>query len=176
VKKPKHMNFVIMTAAASRDDGATHPIPESVKAKSAEANKALRFLQLRGFLAEIPTKDASKSWRKDDQGKHVMLTITERGRNALGPAPLPTPDSTKSKAKRNISASKVRKGTKLDLLIGLLKRKTGATIAEAVKATGWQPHSVRGAMSGTLKKKRGLMVESAPGAKRGRVYRITGGN
>jgi hypothetical protein len=52
--------------------------------------------------------------------------------------------------------------TKLSLLVDLLKRKTGATIGEAVKATGWQAHSVRGAMSGTLKKKRGLAIESVP--------------
>ena len=67
------------------------------------------------------------------------------------------------------------KVTKLGLLIDLLKRKTGATIDEAVKATGWQAHSVRGAISGALKKKRGLSIESATDAKRGRVYRITGG-
>ncbi|MDX2145766.1 MAG: DUF3489 domain-containing protein [Rhodospirillaceae bacterium] len=65
--------------------------------------------------------------------------------------------------------------TKLGLLIDLLKRKTGATIAEALKVTGWQAHSVRGAMSGALKKRRGLTIASAPDAKRGRVYRIVSG-
>jgi hypothetical protein len=48
----------------------------------------------------------------------------------------------------------------------------GATIAEAVKATGWQPHSVRGAISGTLKKKLGLAVTSDKVESRGRVYRV----
>ena len=43
---------------------------------------------------------------------------------------------------------------------------------EAVAATGWQAHSVRGAISGTLKKKLGLAVTSEPIEKRGRVYRI----
>ncbi len=63
-------------------------------------------------------------------------------------------------------------GTKQTLLIDLLKRKNGATIAEAVNALGWQPHSVRGAISGTLKKKLGLNVTSAAIENRGRVYQI----
>jgi hypothetical protein len=57
-------------------------------------------------------------------------------------------------------------------LLDLLQRKRGATIAEAMKATGWQPHSVRGAISGTLKKKLGLAVTSEAVEGRGRVYRI----
>jgi Protein of unknown function (DUF3489) len=46
------------------------------------------------------------------------------------------------------------------------------TIAEAVTATGWQPHSVRGALSGTVRKKLGLAITSEPVDGRGRVYRI----
>ncbi len=67
-----------------------------------------------------------------------------------------------------------RADTKQATLIDLLKRKTGATIADLVKATGWQAHSVRGAISGTLKKKLGLKVTSEQIEKRGRVYRIVG--
>ncbi len=67
-----------------------------------------------------------------------------------------------------------RTGTKQATLIDLLRRPGGATIADLVKATGWQPHSVRGAISGALKKKLGLTVTSEPIEKRGRVYRIVG--
>ena len=70
------------------------------------------------------------------------------------------------------AAPAARRGTKLALLVDLLKRKTGATIGEIVKATGWQPHSVRGAISGALKKKLGLAVSSDKVDGRGRVYRI----
>jgi hypothetical protein len=60
---------------------------------------------------------------------------------------------------------------KLGVLVGLLKRPEGARVGEMVAATGWQAHSVRGAMSGALKKKLGLTIESEKtGA--GRVYRI----
>ena len=57
-------------------------------------------------------------------------------------------------------------------MIDLLARKNGATIEEAVKATGWQAHSVRGAISGGLKKKLGMTVTSEKIEGRGRVYRV----
>jgi hypothetical protein len=57
-------------------------------------------------------------------------------------------------------------------MIALLRRKEGATLDQMIKATDWQAHSVRGAMSGALKKKRGLNVISVKeGATR--TYRIT---
>lgn len=49
--------------------------------------------------------------------------------------------------------------TKLDTLEELLRRKNGASIAEMITATGWQQHSVRGAVAGALKK-RGLTITS----------------
>jgi len=54
------------------------------------------------------------------------------------------------------------------------KRDGGATIDEISKATDWQAHSVRGAISGAIKKKLGLTVETEVVEDRGRVYRITG--
>ena len=54
----------------------------------------------------------------------------------------------------------------------MLRRKEGATIAQIVAATGWQPHTVRGAFAGALKKKLGLTVTSDKVAGVGRVYRI----
>ncbi len=67
-----------------------------------------------------------------------------------------------------------RPGTKQALLVDLLKRKKGATIEVIVAATGWQAHSVRGAISGVLKKKLGLAVTSERARGGGRVYRIAG--
>ncbi len=88
-----------------------------------------------------------------------------------------TDTSPKKVPRRRVNAAKprgARAGTKQAVLIELLKRKTGATITDLTDATGWQPHSVRGAISGTLKKKLGLTVTSEPIEKRGRVYRIVG--
>ncbi|MEQ9639620.1 MAG: DUF3489 domain-containing protein [Alphaproteobacteria bacterium] len=66
----------------------------------------------------------------------------------------------------------VRPGTKQARLVDLLRRKKGATIAEVMVETGWQAHSVRGAISGLVKKKLGLPVDSETVDGRGRVYRI----
>ena len=57
-------------------------------------------------------------------------------------------------------------------VIALLRRSEGVTVDEVVAATGWQPHTVRGLFSGTLKKKLGLALSSAH-EERGRVYRIS---
>jgi len=64
-----------------------------------------------------------------------------------------------------------RAGSKQAQVIDLFRRAEGATVAEVIAATGWQPHTVRGIVSGTLKKKLGLSVLSAK-EERGRVYRI----
>ena len=66
-----------------------------------------------------------------------------------------------------------RAGTKQATLIAMLRAPDGATIAEIMAATGWQSHTVRGAMSGALKKKLGLEVTSEKVEDRGRVYKIS---
>ena len=65
-----------------------------------------------------------------------------------------------------------RTETKANVVIKLLRRKNGATIADLQKATGWQAHSVRGLLSGTVKKRMGLYVESKPDSKGTRRYRV----
>ncbi len=70
--------------------------------------------------------------------------------------------------------SPARNGTKQALLVGMLQRPDGATIEQMTAKTGWQPHSVRGFLAGTVKKKLGLAVTSIKVEGRGRVYRIPG--
>ena len=88
----------------------------------------------------------------------------------------PAPSKASSKGRPAASAGKSKdtetpgKRTKLDLLTDLLRDPGGASISELTKATGWQPHSVRGAISGALKRK-GLTVTSevTEGVRRYRV-------
>jgi hypothetical protein len=64
--------------------------------------------------------------------------------------------------------------TKLGRLEGMLRRPEGATIGQIAKALDWQTHSVRGAISGSLKKKQGLTVVAEKLADGERIYRIVG--
>jgi len=62
--------------------------------------------------------------------------------------------------------------TKLGRLEGMLRRAEGATIGQIAKALDWQMHSVRGAISGSLKKKQDLTVVTEKTPDGERVYRI----
>ena len=66
----------------------------------------------------------------------------------------------------------MREGSKTATILELLKRPGGATSKELQKATGWQPHSVRGFLSGTIGKKMGLTVTSTKGEDGERNYSI----
>jgi hypothetical protein len=79
-----------------------------------------------------------------------------------------TPKQT-SRAKQPAAA---REGSKSSTILELLKRPGGATLPEIMAATGWQAHSVRGFISGTLGKKMGLTVASTKGENGERTYSI----
>jgi hypothetical protein len=70
------------------------------------------------------------------------------------------------------NAPSAREGSKKAEVLDLMKRKNGATLAEIMKLTDWQAHTVRGFVSGTLIKKLGLKVESFRNDQKERCYRI----
>lgn len=63
--------------------------------------------------------------------------------------------------------------SKLEQCLTLLRRGEGATIGELMSATGWQSHSVRGFLSGTVKRKLGLALTSSIGPDSIRRYRVS---
>jgi hypothetical protein len=69
-------------------------------------------------------------------------------------------------------AGEAREGSKAANILDLLKRPDGATLAELMKATEWQAHSVRGFLSGSLRKKLGLTITSTKGADGERSYSV----
>src|SRR6202042_3263447 len=79
----------------------------------------------------------------------------------------------KKKAPRS-TRNDAREGSKTATILELLKRPDGATAKELLKATGCQPHSLRGFLSGTVGKKMGLTVTSAKGEDGERIYSFKG--
>jgi Protein of unknown function (DUF3489) len=73
-----------------------------------------------------------------------------------------------SKAERQAGSA----GSRKDQLIAMLQTPGGATLPQLMQASGWQAHSVRGFLSGTLKKKMGLPVSSSKNSEGERVYRV----
>lgn len=78
------------------------------------------------------------------------------------------------KPQRATKVAKAKPASKLEQLEAMLRRPDGATIAQLTKALSWQAHSIRGAMSGSLKKKLGLKIAADKVEGADRVYRIAG--
>jgi Protein of unknown function (DUF3489) len=71
------------------------------------------------------------------------------------------------------AATTPREASKTTTVLELIRRPKGATLKEIMEATGWQAHSVRGFISGTVGKKLGLTVESSKRDDGERVYKLT---
>ncbi len=96
-------------------------------------------------------------------------SLVERVFRRLASAPAPAAKSRGGSTK--VPRLGTRSGTKQAKVIQLLRQPVGASIEELAKTTGWQSHSLRGVISGALKRKLGLKVASTK-EDRGRVYRI----
>jgi len=89
------------------------------------------------------------------------------------PAAKKAPKPAGKKSPKSADNSIPREFSKKAIVLDLLHRKEGATLAEIAKATNWQLHSIRGFISGQLTKKMGLTVESSKNAAGERQYRIS---
>ena len=158
--------LVILSAAAKRDAGAVLPLPKSLKANKGAVANTIKSLIKRGLIAERRAKAKDTIWREEGDAR-LTLVITDTGLAAIGVDPAEAPADTGADAKPN------RKRSKQEVLIDLLRCTDGASIDELRSALGWQAHSVRGAISGAIKKKLGFVVTSEKTAERGRVYRIS---
>jgi hypothetical protein len=167
---------IILSAGAQRLDNIALPLPKGLA--GAAAKMAVTKMIEHGWLQEVEAnlRRGDPLWRETGDGHGTTLVVTGAGLLATGIEPVVVKSSVVSrcgaKAQPEVKHPTLRKGTKQALLIAMLQRSDGATMAEIIAATGWQPHSARGAMSGALGKKLGLVVVSAKDDARGRVYRI----
>ena len=107
----------------------------------------------------------SKTARVAQKRANVAPRRTKSAKKATG---------MRKAAKSTAKARHVRDGSKAAKVLELLKRPEGASMKELLKATYWQPHSVRGFLSGTIRKKLGLTVTSAKMEGGERTYSVRG--
>jgi hypothetical protein len=139
-----------------------------------------------GWLQEVDAnlRRGEPLWRETGDGHGTTLVVTDAGLLAIGIDPVAV--SAVDRARRanskpgivpTLKAAEITKpvtirtGTKQAKIIAMLQRPEGATVAEMVEATAWQSHTVRGAISGTLKKKLGLPITAEKVGGRGMVFR-----
>jgi hypothetical protein len=109
------------------------------------------------------TKNVTPPNSRTKSRKSKMLRKSGRGGKATKPP---------KKSKRSKPMKGARKGSKSARVLDLLKRPNGVSLAELMKATGWQAHSVRGFLSGTVGKKLGLSVASVKDPDGARRYSL----
>ena len=125
-------------------------------------------------LAAAPAADESaKASTKARSGARRATAAPAKGKSSKKANRAKGAPKGAKKAK-GAKAAGAREGSKTAKVLDLLKRPGGATAKELMKATGWQPHSVRGFLSGTVGKKMGLSVTSTKGEDGERTYSVKG--
>lgn len=171
---------LILTAGSRRPGNLALPLPGRLA--GAAAKMAVGRMIARGWLKEVDAdrRRGEPLWRETGDGHGTTLVVTEAGLLAIGIEPVvaravtePRKEGAEAAPRSGVEAPKPgRANTKQAQIIALLQRPEGATVAEIATATGWQAHTVRGAISGALKKKLRLAISTAKEDGRGSVYRI----
>jgi hypothetical protein len=153
----------IQSTASQRDDKAVGP--------SSKGRKI-------GLGVAAPTApEKFKSRPTLDRPSAVKIARAAQSKPAKKVRDRPKMSAAKKASKAKPVGKPSRKaaaGSKQDSIIALLERREGATLDNLVKATGWQPHSVRGFLAGTVRKKLKLQLQSEKVDGR-RTYRIKSG-
>jgi hypothetical protein len=101
--------------------------------------------------------------------KHAPSAPAKSAKSKSGAKSRPVPAEERSAARDEQHAERA---TKHDRVLELLSQRNGASIPEMMDATGWQQHSVRGFLAGTVKKKHGFTLTSSKAEGELRRYRI----
>ncbi|MBS3935401.1 MAG: DUF3489 domain-containing protein [Sulfuritalea sp.] len=149
----------ILKAAAGRSEGNIEPLPANLRG-GARA-KVIEGLVARGRITEF-------------EGKYLLTDAGYAAVDKRRPIPkgLQTMDAPDDLQKLEVTSRTIRPGTKLAAIIDAMRNPGGTTIAQMMADTGWQAHTVRGAISGMVKKRLGYEVVTEKGPDGLRAYRI----
>ena len=137
-----------------------------------------------GLASEIRAKPGAPIWRRDDAGQGYALKLTAAGLKAIAvdegsqdaiehseaPRPQAKNGASPDEGGHPARAAAPRDGSKLALVIEVLRRADGATIIDLTQATGWLPHTTRAALTGL--RKRGYAVIRGRIGAGDSIYRI----
>ncbi|WP_019903530.1 DUF3489 domain-containing protein [Methylobacterium sp. 77] len=146
---------LLKAAAESHDQLITRPA--GLNARAAKA--LLAKLRKTALAVEVVVTEDEPHWHSDERGP-IGLRLAPTGRESLGLDAGPDKAGTKS-----------RSGTKQALIIAMLQRDEGATVADLMAATSWLAHSTRAALTGL--RKRGMTLTKGCDAEGRTVYRLT---
>jgi hypothetical protein len=121
-----------------------------------------------------PVAEESKPPKKASVGAQKPRVAHAKGKAGKKATPAKKGHKAAKAAKQPKPAASAREGSKTSKILDLLKRPGGTSAKELMRATGWQPHSVRGFLSGTVGKKMGLAVSSTKGEDGERTYSVKG--
>ena len=167
---------IILSAGAQRPENIALPLAKGLAGAAAKMGVTKKIK--RGWLQEVDAnlRRNEPLWRETGDGHGTTLVVTDAGLLAIGiePVVVKTVVSIRKHAAKTAAFKPPiqRAGTKQAQIIAMLQRPEGATIAQIVEATSWQAHTVRGAISGALKKKLGLLIGSERVTGRGSVYKL----
>ncbi|QOJ23869.1 MAG: DUF3489 domain-containing protein [Gammaproteobacteria bacterium] len=126
-----------------------------------------------GARAKVLAALLERGWIEPSDGGH---RLTDAGYAAIGQQRPILPNDVQAVDTIDdlqlLEGIPIRPGTKLTALVVALRRPQGATSLQLMQVTGWQPHTVRGAISGMLRKKLGLNVVLTHNNSGERVYRV----
>jgi hypothetical protein len=123
-------------------------------------------------LAASGAAQETKSATKPSAAPRKPRVAPAKAKSGKKTTPAKNPAKGAKSAKPAKTASGARHGSKTEQVLELLKRPDGATLHDLTKVTGWQAHSVRGFLSGTVGKKMGLEVTSTKGENGERTYSL----
>ena len=109
--------------------------------------------------AEEPSRTRTTSFTNIPDNANPALS--PRRDTRVRPSAYTPTTPTGAKVRLGARIVRPRPGSKTAKVLALLKRRQGASLKDLLKATGWQPHSVRGFLSGTVSGKMGLRVSSS---------------
>jgi hypothetical protein len=137
------------------------------------ANRRQRRSKMTSKITEETGTQEAKATGAKPKGKKKAPGSPRRAPVAPKKAKAEKTASLSKKAPKGATKAKgSRKGSKTAQILDLLKRPGGVSSKELMETTGWQPHSVRGFLSGTVGKKLGLTVVSTKGDNGERTYSI----